>query len=167
MEALVRPVTFASGGERCAADLYLPQGVDKPPIVVMGHGLGGLKNFRIPAFAERFVDRGLAVLAFDYRHWGGSAGEPRQLLSPRKQLEDWHAALACAYIAQHLPTRAASVFTVHNLAYQGLFSLADFHLLGLPARFATPGALEYHGQLSCMKAGLKFADAITTVSGVL
>ncbi len=95
MEALVRQITFASGGERCAADLYLPQGVDKPPIVVMGHGLGALKDFRIPAFAERFVDRGLAVLAFDYRYWGGSTGEPRQLLSPRKQLEDWHAALAC------------------------------------------------------------------------
>ncbi|MDP5238094.1 glycogen synthase GlgA [Uliginosibacterium sp. 31-16] len=77
---------------------------------------------------------------------------------------DWHAAMACAYIAQHLPTRAARVFTVHNLAYQGLFSLNDFHLLGLPGRFAAPSALEYHGQLSFMKAGLKFANAITTVS---
>ena len=63
-----------------------------------------------------------------------------------------------AYIAQHLPTRSARVFTVHNLAYQGLFSLTDFHLLGLPGRFAAPSALEYHGQLSFMKAGLKFAD---------
>ncbi|NSL54683.1 glycogen synthase GlgA [Uliginosibacterium aquaticum] len=78
---------------------------------------------------------------------------------------DWHAAMACAYIVQHLPTQAATVFTVHNLAYQGLFSLADFHLLGLPSRFAVPSALEYHGQLSFMKAGLKFADAVTTVSG--
>lgn len=79
-------------------------------------------------------------------------------------VHDWHAAMACAYLAQHPPTRAASVFTVHNLAYQGLFSLADFHLLGLPGRFAAPSALEYHGQLSFMKAGLKFASCITTVS---
>ena len=78
---------------------------------------------------------------------------------------DWHAAMACAYIDQHLPTQAATVFTVHNLAYQGLFSLADFHLLGLPGRFAAPSGLEYHDQVSFMKAGLKFADAITTVSG--
>ncbi|GAB2895926.1 glycogen synthase GlgA [Uliginosibacterium flavum] len=78
---------------------------------------------------------------------------------------DWHAAMACAYVAQHLPTHAATVFTVHNLAYQGLFALADFHLLGLPGRYAAPSGLEYHGQLSFMKAGLKFADCITTVSG--
>lgn len=78
---------------------------------------------------------------------------------------DWHAGMACAYVAQHMPTRAVSVFTVHNLAYQGLFSLADFHLLGLPGRFAAPSALEYHDQVSFMKAGLKFAAAITTVSG--
>lgn len=77
---------------------------------------------------------------------------------------DWHAAMACAYIANHWPTAAATVFTVHNLAYQGLFSMADFPLLGLPGRFASPGALEYHGQLSFMKAGLKFADRVTTVS---
>lgn len=78
---------------------------------------------------------------------------------------DWHAALACAYVAQHMPTAAKTVFTVHNLAYQGLFSMGDFSLLGLPARFAAPTALEFHGQLSFMKAGLKFADRVTTVSG--
>ncbi|MFT3734516.1 MAG: glycogen synthase GlgA [Rhodocyclaceae bacterium] len=78
---------------------------------------------------------------------------------------DWHAAMACAYIAQHPPTQAKTVYTVHNLAYQGLFARDDFHLLGLPARFTAPSALEFHGQMSFMKAGLKFADRITTVSG--
>jgi starch synthase len=57
-----------------------------------------------------------------------------------------------------------AVFTVHNLAYQGLFAPADFALLGLPARFMSAQALEFHGQLSFMKAGLMFADRITTVS---
>jgi starch synthase len=77
---------------------------------------------------------------------------------------DWHAAMACAYVAAHPPTRAATVFTVHNLAYQGLFPSADFNLLGLPSRFMASTGLEYHGQLSFMKAGLKFARRITTVS---
>ncbi|WP_414636900.1 glycogen synthase GlgA [Aquabacterium sp.] len=77
---------------------------------------------------------------------------------------DWHAALACAYIADHLPTPAASVFTVHNLAFQGLFPHHDWTLLGLPSRFMAPSGLEFHGQLSFMKAGLKFADRVTTVS---
>ncbi len=77
---------------------------------------------------------------------------------------DWHAAMACAYLADHLPTVAASVFTVHNLAFQGLFPHHDWALLGLSSRFMSPSGIEFHGQLSFMKAGLKFADKITTVS---
>jgi starch synthase len=77
---------------------------------------------------------------------------------------DWHAAMACAFVAEHLATRAASVFTVHNLAFQGLFPMHDWPLLGLASRLMSPAGLEYHGQLSFMKAGLKFADRITTVS---
>ena len=77
---------------------------------------------------------------------------------------DWHAAMACAYIAANPAQRTATVFTVHNLAYQGLFASADFNLLGLPARFMASSGLEYHQQLSFMKAGLKFADRVTTVS---
>jgi len=77
---------------------------------------------------------------------------------------DWHAAMACAYVACHPATRAATVFTIHNLAYQGLFDEDDFHLLGLPSRLMVPVGLEFHGQLSFMKAGLKYAQRITTVS---
>lgn len=77
---------------------------------------------------------------------------------------DWHAAMACAYIAEHEPTEAASIFTVHNLAYQGLFPMQDWALLGMPSRLMSPSGLEYHGQLSFMKAGLKFAHQVTTVS---
>jgi starch synthase len=77
---------------------------------------------------------------------------------------DWHAAMACAYMAEHAATPAASVFTVHNLAFQGLFPSHDWGLLGLGSRFMAPSGLEYHGQLSFMKAGLKFADKVTTVS---
>lgn len=77
---------------------------------------------------------------------------------------DWHAAMSCAYVAAHAPTRAGTVFTVHNLAYQGLFPSVDFGLLGLPGSFMVASALEYHHQLSFMKAGLKFAQRVTTVS---
>ena len=77
---------------------------------------------------------------------------------------DWHAAMACAYVAAHPPTTAATVFTVHNLAYQGVFAHDDAQLLGLPSRFMSPAGLEYHGQLCFMKAGLKFADRVSTVS---
>jgi starch synthase len=77
---------------------------------------------------------------------------------------DWHAAMCCAYVAQHRPTAAATVYTVHNLAFQGLFAHHDWALLGLSSRYMSPAGLEFHGQLSFMKAGLKFADRVTTVS---
>jgi len=77
---------------------------------------------------------------------------------------DWHAAMSCAYIAEHPPTAAATVFTVHNLAFQGLFSMHEWPALGLASHLMSPSGLEYHGQLSFMKAGLKFADHVTTVS---
>jgi len=77
---------------------------------------------------------------------------------------DWHAAMACAYIAEHPPTQAATVYTVHNLAYQGLFPMHDWPTLGLATRLMSPAGLEFHGQLSFMKAGLSFADHVTTVS---
>lgn len=94
-----------------------------------------------------------------------AAGEIDTTWNPQVlHVHDWHAALACAYIADHWPTTTGTVFTVHNLAYQGLFPHDDWVLLGLSARFMAPAALEFHGQLSFMKAGLKFADRITTVS---
>jgi len=77
---------------------------------------------------------------------------------------DWHAAMACAYMAQHRPTGARSVFTVHNLAFQGLFSMHDWPMLGMPSELLSAAGLEFHGQLSFMKAGLQFADHVTTVS---
>jgi uncharacterized protein len=62
----------------------------------MGHGFTLTRGGGIPDYAERFAAAGLVVLAFDYRHWGGSEGEPRRWFSIRRQLEDWRAAVACA-----------------------------------------------------------------------
>jgi len=94
-----------------------------------------------------------------------AAGELDSTWAPELvHAHDWHAAMTCAYLNQHPFTAAASVFTVHNLAFQGLFPLDDWPLLGLSSRYRSPAGLEYHGHLSFMKAGLKFADRVTTVS---
>lgn len=78
-------------------------------------------------------------------------------------LNDWHSGLAALWIG-HQATRPALVFTIHNLAYQGLFGRDQYDALGLPAARWRPDALEFHGGFSFMKAGLLHADAITTVS---
>jgi alpha-beta hydrolase superfamily lysophospholipase len=64
--------------------------------VILAHGFGGTREARLWAFAERFRAAGIAALVFDYRHFGDSEGEPRQLLSISRQLDDWRAAIAFA-----------------------------------------------------------------------
>jgi dienelactone hydrolase len=89
-------VTFQSGGTDCAAWLYRPEGEGPHPLIVMGHGFTGTRELRLDAYAERFCAAGIGALVFDYRHFGASGGEPRQLLSVPRQHADYHAAIAFA-----------------------------------------------------------------------
>ncbi|MFC4161316.1 glycogen synthase GlgA [Chitinimonas lacunae] len=81
---------------------------------------------------------------------------------------DWHAGLMPAYLRatarQSGRPAAASVFTVHNLAYQGLFPAQKYGELGLPDDFFAIEGLEFYGQFSFLKAGLFYSDRIATVS---
>ncbi len=81
---------------------------------------------------------------------------------------DWHAGLAPAYLraASNRLQRwlAGSVFTIHNLAFQGTFPMALREELGLPAAFFGLDGLEFYEQVSFMKGGLVYADKLTTVS---
>lgn len=89
-------VEFLSAGERCGAWLYRPDSSQDTPVIVMAHGLGATKAMHLDAYAQRFTAAGYTCLVFDYRHFGESAGTPRQLLSVPKQLTDWEAAIAFA-----------------------------------------------------------------------
>jgi len=89
-------IEFESGGMRCAAWLYRPASAAPGPCVVMAHGFSAVREQRLDAYAQRFASAGLAVLLFDYRHFGASEGEPRQLLSIGRQLQDWEAAISTA-----------------------------------------------------------------------
>jgi starch synthase len=76
---------------------------------------------------------------------------------------DWQSGLIPALL-QDEPDRPATIFTIHNLAYQGVFPPETFRQLGLPPRFWSPTALEFYGQLSFIKGGLVYADRVNTVS---
>ncbi len=88
--------TFSSDDDTCAAWLY-PAASEAAvtPIVVMAHGLSGTRRDRLGAFAERFAAAGIAALVFDHRGFGDSTGEP-DLFHPKRQLDDWHAAIVFA-----------------------------------------------------------------------
>ncbi|MFT3899726.1 MAG: alpha/beta fold hydrolase [Gordonia sp. (in: high G+C Gram-positive bacteria)] len=89
-------VTFTSGGDKCAAWFYPAPGTAPAPVVVMGHGLGGTMDAGLEPYARALRDAGYAVFAFDYRGFGKSGGEPRQRVSMRSQVGDYHAACAAA-----------------------------------------------------------------------
>lgn len=89
-------VRFDSHGDECAAWLYKPVGIDNPPVVVLCHGLGAVREMRLDAFSERFAAAGMAAFAFTYRGFGDSGGQPRQLLDVGKQHDDIKAAIAYA-----------------------------------------------------------------------
>ncbi|MGE4070634.1 MAG: glycogen synthase GlgA [Lysobacterales bacterium] len=78
-------------------------------------------------------------------------------------LNDWHTGLVPVYLGDG-PSRPRTLFTIHNLAYQGIYDHAEYRRLGLPEALWHPGALEFYGGFSFMKAGLLFADKLSTVS---
>lgn len=89
-------VRFDSGGVELAGYFHRPADTDgKIPCVVMGHGFSGTQD-RLFDTAEHFAEAGFAALTFDYRSFGESGGEPRQLVSVRGQLEDWRSAIRFA-----------------------------------------------------------------------
>ena len=115
---------FESAGTRCAAWLFLPEagaGAGRPPVVVMAHGFGGQREMRLPEFAERFASRGLAALVFDYRCFGDSDGEPRNLIDPRRHLVDWRAAVEHA---KGLPEVDSSRLALWGTSFSGGHVLA-------------------------------------------
>ncbi|AXT85900.1 alpha/beta hydrolase [Aeromicrobium sp. A1-2] len=63
------------------------------PAIVMAHGIGGIKAAGLAPFAEAFSAAGYTCLVLDYRHWGDSDGEPREMLSIRAQLDDYRTVL--------------------------------------------------------------------------
>lgn len=116
-------IAAAEAGE-IDAWLYLPDGSAPHPTVVMAHGIGGIKAGGLAPFAESFVDAGFAAIVFDYRHWGGSSGQPRNLLSVRRERQDYRTVLSWA--------RRHEALDVDRLFIWGT-SFAGMHIVELAA----------------------------------
>ncbi|GAB4482017.1 MAG: glycogen synthase GlgA [Burkholderiaceae bacterium] len=96
--------------------------------------------------------------------WLATRGDDAGWRADVLHLNDWHAALGAAYARGSERPRTPVLFTVHNLAFQGLFDAHWHARLALPPWTWAIDGVEFHGKLSFMKAGLQYADAITTAS---
>ncbi len=120
-----RELFFDSGGVQCAADLYWPDIVNEDvPCVVMGHGGSATKRLGLVGYAHAFASRGMAALAFDYRHFGKSEGQPRQVIDVAEQQDDYRAAVRF--------TRTCEGIDADRVALWGT-SLSGGHVLAVAA----------------------------------
>ena len=87
-------IELQSGDDPLAAWLYRPERAEA--CVVMAHGFSATRDEGLEPYAEAFAQAGYAALVFDYRHFGASGGEPRQLLDISRQLDDYRVAIAYA-----------------------------------------------------------------------
>ncbi len=144
---------------------------------------GSLPDNDLPVYLvdapEHFCREGNPYLDLSGRDWGDNA--ERFLLFARVitqiaqglpalgwrpdvlHANDWQTGLAPALL-HGLPERPATIFTIHNLAYQGLFDAGTFKRIGLPQSLWGLAGLEFHGGMSFIKGGIVFADRVNTVS---
>jgi starch synthase len=174
----LRPIRDGITGLRALSEFIAPWGAHVQVLAGKWNG-HGVYVIDAPALYDRpgnpYVDAAGVPYADNHRRFAllgqvaaalGSGFDPRW----RAQIvhaHDWHAALAPAYLHHARRHRAAapgSVFTVHNLTFQGVFPATTFAELGLPKAAFHVDGLEFHGQVSFMKAGLHYADRLTTVS---
>jgi starch synthase len=94
--------------------------------------------------------------------WMKKSKEPFDIL----HLNDWQTALCALLVREDAGCDVKTVFTIHNLAYQGVFEKEALRQLGLSEAYFTMDALEYYGRINLLKAGIAFADAVTTVSRI-
>ncbi|NOY52127.1 MAG: glycogen synthase GlgA [Deltaproteobacteria bacterium] len=141
----------------------LPSGV---PVYLVGYdpyfdreGLYGSGRGDYPDNASRFIFFSRAVL---------EAVKTLDFVPDILHLNDWQTALAALYLktgrGPAFSHEIASVFTIHNLGYQGLFARGEMPLTGLGWDLFTPRGIEFYGKINFLKAGLIAADRITTVS---
>ncbi len=173
-----RGVAEAAGALEKVAELELP-GATRPVRVLEGRvPESGVHLYLVDS--QRHFDRpGAPYTTADGSDWPDNAQRfalfaraVRALAQDRASLgwapdvvhaNDWQCGLVPALLSRD-PRRPATVFTIHNLSYQGLFPWSTFQDLDLPYDFWSLHAMEFHGKFSFLKGGLVFADRLTTVS---
>jgi starch synthase len=159
------PLTFPAGA--FPADLHRVQVGERHQVLFLGND--ALFGQRAGLYGEAGGDYGDNALRFAFLSVGAlTAAQVLRFHPDVVHLNDWQTGLAAVALlgayAEGPLGRARSVLTIHNLAYQGWFPKGQMDVLGLPWELFTPDGLEFYDQVNFLKAGLVYADALTTVS---
>jgi len=125
----VEEMTFRSEGVDCAARVYRPDVApgQSTPCVVMANGFSLTRDDGLPVFAQRFAGVGITALTFDFRHLGGSGGEPRQLVDAGRQHADFRAAVSFARGLEGVDDDAVAVWGFSLGGGHAIYTAAGDH----------------------------------------
>jgi pimeloyl-ACP methyl ester carboxylesterase len=125
----IEETTFRSDGVNCAARIYRPDAAPRQsrPCVVMANGFSLTQDDGLPVFAKRFADEGITALSFDFRHLGGSGGEPRQVINIGRQQADFGAAVSFARGLEGIDADAVAVWGFSSGGGLAINTAADDH----------------------------------------
>ena len=174
-----RSVREALRGARVVAEVTQPGGAYPPALLLAGATPAGVPVFAVdcPALYARGGDPYCDAAGHDWPdnhlRFGllskiaalVALGLPGIEWVPHiLHCNDWHTGLGPAYLHFAAVAHVRSVFTIHNIAYQGIFPGDTLDQLALPPRAFAMDGVEFHGKLSFLKSGIQYADALTTVS---
>ncbi|GJG95156.1 glycogen synthase GlgA [Cupriavidus pauculus] len=117
----------------------------------------------VDAIGRDFCDNAQRFAALAHAATAIAAGETPLPVPSLVHAHDWHAGLT-PLLMHARGLRIPTVCTIHNLAFQGVFPMEAAGPLGLPANCLTPDGIEFWGKLNFLKAGIRYADRVTTVS---
>ncbi|MCF6283387.1 MAG: glycogen synthase GlgA [Candidatus Polarisedimenticolaceae bacterium] len=172
------PQTIDKLGKVSTAATLKMGGHQQPIRILRGTLDNGVPCYLVDA-PEYFSRQGNPYLSPNGHEWGDNAerfalfsraiiaiGQNRSQLKWQPDVihcNDWQTGLVAPLLSTE-PGRPATIFTIHNLAYQGLFDQSTFNRLELPEELWTLHGLEFHDQLSYIKGGIVYADRVNTVS---
>jgi len=130
------------------------------PLLIMGHGLGAQKDFKIPEFAEKFTSEGIAVFAFDYQTFGGSQGFERNIINVDEQLKDWESALNLFILKKiYRYTNIQFSYDVNRIALWGS-SFSGGHVITLA------GSYKHKDKIKGIITQIPFVDGFSSLKSL-
>jgi len=144
-----------ASGDAIEAWVYMPQGRGPHPAIVMAHGIGGIKAGGLVPFAERFRDEGFVSIAFDYRNFGGSDGQPREALSVPREREDYSTVIGWAVEQPYIDPRQIIAWGTSFAGMHVLeLAVSDTRLLAAVAQAPLTDGLAA-AMMSPLKSGIR------------
>ncbi|CAM4107964.1 glycogen synthase GlgA [Bordetella tumulicola] len=151
------------GGEATLVGALCPES-GLPVYLLCNNALYDRENLYLDENGESYADNAVRYAALAHAAVRVATGLPNIRRPDILHAQDWHAGLVPLLVRAAGLRYVKTVFTVHNLAFQGVFPLSCARQLGVPDSYCTEDGIRFFDQLNFLKAGLRYADCITTVS---